>query len=186
MTASTPAASLSEMLVTERLRLRLCEERDAAAIARACNNPAVARMTGTLVTPYLPDAAAFFILQQPSLRRRGLAHNWLAERDGKLVGCIGVFRSAPADVWEVGYWVAEPSWGRGFATEMVGCVVDATRPAPLAARVFADNPASLRVLQKCGFTVSGPERGHCMERQDWVDGWRLNLARNTQPRGHLA
>ena len=167
--------TLPDTITTPRLRLRPLHIDDADSIARACNDPAVARMTGTFVTPYLPQSAAFFILRQPSLQRRGLAYNWLAEADGQVLGCVGVFRATPDDTLEIGYWLARHAWGHGFGTEMVRAIVKATRPAQLTAKVFVDNPASLRVLEKCGFAVTGKDESHCMERQTMVKGWTLRL-----------
>ena len=167
--------NLPDTIATPRLRLRPLHINDADSIARACNDPAVARMTGSFVTPYLPHSAAFFILRQPSLERRGLAQHWLAERDGEVLGCIGVTRAAPKSMWEIGYWLTPRAWGNGYATEAVRAVVEMARPAVLVAKVFADNPASLRVLEKCGFEVTGPDQSHCMERQTMVKGWVLRL-----------
>jgi RimJ/RimL family protein N-acetyltransferase len=61
---------------------------------------------------------------------------------------------------EVGYWLAEPLWGRGLVPEAVGAVVDyafATFPevTVVVAHHLASNPASGRVLEKCGFRLDG-------------------------------
>ena len=61
--------------------------------------------------------------------------------------------------WEVGYWVGQPYWGQGFATEATKAALawafatfemDAIR-----ARHFVGNEASAQVLKKCGFTYTG-------------------------------
>lgn len=54
----------------------------------------------------------------------------------------------------MGYWIARPHWGRGFATEGCRALVDIARTlglASLEASHFIDNPASARVLEKLGF-----------------------------------
>ena len=167
--------TLPKTIATPRLSLRPLLIDDAQDIARGCNDPAVAQMTGSSVTPYSPHATAFFILRQPSLQRRGLAQHWLMECDGGVLGCVGLTRATSNDIWEIGYWLARHAWGKGYATEVVRAVVDTTRPAKLSAKVFVDNPASLRVLQKCGFTVVDEDESHCMERQATVKGWMLRL-----------
>jgi RimJ/RimL family protein N-acetyltransferase len=60
---------------------------------------------------------------------------------------------------EIGYWVAEPYWGRGIATKAVGALTafafahhDLVR---IFAGVFASNPASARVLEKAGYAFEG-------------------------------
>ena len=164
-------------LQTAQLTLRPLALTDAHAFAKLCNNDAIARMTGTFCTPYMAEAAEFFILRQPSLGRRRLAQNWVLEAEGHVAGCIGLFRGDTTDDFEIGYWVGQLFWGHGYATEAVQAVIAAhaqARPdCPVEARVFADNPASLRVLEKAGFIIVAPERSHCMQRQAVVDGWLL-------------
>ncbi len=55
---------------------------------------------------------------------------------------------------EVGYWVDRAYWGRGIATEALSAFLCIEQMRPLYAGVAKDNFASLRVLQKCGFTLS--------------------------------
>jgi len=90
----------------------------------------------------------------------------------ELCGSIGVFplddvhrRSA-----EIGYFVAEPFWGRGIATEAVrGITAYAFDTIPelvrIQAGVFEWNPASMRVLEKAGY-----EREALLRQNIWKDG----------------
>jgi ribosomal-protein-alanine N-acetyltransferase len=81
--------------------------------------------------------------------------------EGKAAGGIGL--DLMDDVLErtasVGYWVAEPLWGRGIATAAVEFIADyAFSELPLdrlQASVFDWNAASARVLEKCGFALEG-------------------------------
>lgn len=63
---------------------------------------------------------------------------------------------------EIGYWLSEAYWGRGIATEAVVAVTDyAFRHHDLTrifAVPFADNPASVRVLEKAGYVLEGTMR----------------------------
>jgi RimJ/RimL family protein N-acetyltransferase len=54
---------------------------------------------------------------------------------------------------EVGYWIGREHWGHGVATRALAAFVRVERARPLSARVAVDNPASIRVLEKCGFVV---------------------------------
>ena len=54
---------------------------------------------------------------------------------------------------EVGYWVGREYWGRGVASAALAAFLAQERRRPLLARVAAHNPASRRVLEKCGFTA---------------------------------
>jgi RimJ/RimL family protein N-acetyltransferase len=84
--------------------------------------------------------------------------------DGEVVGGIGV--EPGADVFrrsaEIGYWLGEPFWGRGIATEALRAVTEyAFRTfdiCRLEAGVFDWNPASARVLEKAGYTLEGRAR----------------------------
>ena len=165
--------ALPAIVTTKRLVLRPLDIADAESFAQGATNPEVARMTGTFATPFLPHAAAFFILRQPSLERRGLGKHWAVTREDELIGCIGIFANDKGArwgaSWEIGYWLKEEVWGCGYGTEALRAVV-ACLDGPVFAQVFADNPGSLWVLEKTGFSVVGEESGHCMERQGVVEG----------------
>ena len=53
---------------------------------------------------------------------------------------------------EVGYWIGRAYWGRGVATAALSAFLGLEQTRPLSAGVAKHNAASLRVLQKCGFT----------------------------------
>jgi RimJ/RimL family protein N-acetyltransferase len=63
------------------------------------------------------------------------------------------------DEIEMGYWIARPHWGLGYATEAGRALIDIARHSlglgKLSAGHFLDNPASGRVLQKLGFRPLG-------------------------------
>jgi RimJ/RimL family protein N-acetyltransferase len=60
---------------------------------------------------------------------------------------------------EVTYWIGREFWGRGVATTALRILLDVVTVRPLHARVAKDNAGSLRVLEKCGFVVTGEDRG---------------------------
>lgn len=60
---------------------------------------------------------------------------------------------------EVGYWLGREHWGRGVATAALAQFLRHVQARPLHAHVAKHNIASLRVLQKCGFTITGEDRG---------------------------
>ncbi|WP_370073166.1 GNAT family N-acetyltransferase [Novosphingobium sp. THN1] len=84
----------------------------------------------------------------------------------RLIGCVGLIEESGET--ELGYWVAQAHWGRGFATEAVRSVLSLARTLGhhrVNARHFADNPASARVLEKAGFRPTGEIRlGHSPAR----------------------
>jgi RimJ/RimL family protein N-acetyltransferase len=75
--------------------------------------------------------------------------------DGQVAGNIG---SWPSDgKRELGYWLDRALWGRGIATAALTAFLRLDQTRPLHAGVAKHNAASIRVLQKCGFTLLGPE-----------------------------
>lgn len=78
--------------------------------------------------------------------------------DGCVVGNIGAWTDGETRDRLVGYWLGRDAWGRGIATAALSqfCGYESTRP--LTARVARHNAPSLRVLQKCGFVLTGEDR----------------------------
>jgi RimJ/RimL family protein N-acetyltransferase len=75
--------------------------------------------------------------------------------DGQVAGNIGSWLSEGKR--EIGYWIDRSLWGRGIATEALSAFLRLEQARPLYAGVATHNAASIRVLQKCGFTLLGPE-----------------------------
>ncbi len=74
--------------------------------------------------------------------------------DGEVAGHVLSWRSEGRRY--IGYWVARGFWGRGLATAALAEFLGELRERPLHALVSTDNPASIRVLEKCGFVEIGP------------------------------
>src|SRR5919199_237828 len=74
----------------------------------------------------------------------------------EIAGTIGSWGDAGER--EVTYWIGRSYWGQGIATRALDAFLAVERSRPLYARVAADNAASRRVLEKCGFRVVATER----------------------------
>lgn len=59
---------------------------------------------------------------------------------------------------EVGYWIGKEYWGKGIATRALQEFLEQIDTRPLYAHVAKQNIASRRVLEKCGFVVSGEDK----------------------------
>ncbi len=59
---------------------------------------------------------------------------------------------------EVGYWIGKEYWGKGIGTKALAEFLGYVKTRPLYAHVAKHNVASLRVLQKCGFRISGEDK----------------------------
>ena len=77
---------------------------------------------------------------------------WL---DGQLVGNIATYMMDGKR--EVGYWIGKEHWGKGIATRSLAALLLVDKARPLYAHVAKHNPASKRVLEKCGFEVIGED-----------------------------
>ena len=78
------------------------------------------------------------------------ALTWTVVSDGAVAGNIGCWEADGRRL--VGYWIGRKFWGRGLATEALAEVVGIVDARPLYAEVVNTNVASIRVLEKCGFT----------------------------------
>ncbi len=75
--------------------------------------------------------------------------------DGRVAGNIVSF--VQSGEREVGYWIGRKYWGKGVATEALSEFLGHVETRPLYAHVARHNIASIRVLEKCGFEISGEE-----------------------------
>ncbi|MET8741232.1 GNAT family N-acetyltransferase [Streptomyces sp. NPDC004728] len=87
--------------------------------------------------------------------------------DGAVIGNAGVY--GPPGNRQVTYWIDRALWGRGLATAALSALLDAVPERPLHARAAADNNGSRRVLEKCGFTVTGTDHGYAHARGEETD-----------------
>jgi RimJ/RimL family protein N-acetyltransferase len=93
--------------------------------------------------------------------------------DGDVVGTIGSWGD-PGER-EVTYWIGRSYWGKGIATAALEAFLRIDVSRPLRARVASDNVASRRVLEKCGFSVVGTERGFAAARSREIEELVLRL-----------
>ncbi len=141
---------------TERLVLATPTLAHAPAIAALCNNANVHKWMARLPFPYTLSDAEFFINEiVPSAEEACFAITCADD----LVGVVGLHLH-PERLPELGYWLGEPHWGFGYATEAGLAVVAAARSAgaeALRSRARKDNAGSRKVLKKLGFIEIGEE-----------------------------
>lgn len=76
---------------------------------------------------------------------------------------------------EVSYWIGKPYWGKGIVTRALSAFLEHSKIRPLYARAAKDNIGSLRVLEKCGFTRIGEDKGFANARGEEVEEFLLRL-----------
>ncbi|PZO79286.1 MAG: GNAT family N-acetyltransferase [Mesorhizobium amorphae] len=169
------------VLTTERLVLRPPHPDDADELTRLANNRRVAEMLARMPHPYTPRHAAEFIARNGGAESCTYAVT-LAE-SGAFVGCAALDPAHDGNL-VIGYWIGEPFWNRGFATEAAHALVDiAFRNSDvevLHASCRVLNIASRRVIHKCGFQYAGEGMIHSvasgrvaveryrLDRRTWV------------------
>jgi RimJ/RimL family protein N-acetyltransferase len=160
------AARLPDRIETDRLVLRPPEPADIAALVAGVGNVNVARMLTWVPHPYGEGDARAWLAMAEAKRRAGTDFAYLIGHDDAVVGCIAI--DGLETVPRLGYWLAEPAWGRGLATEaaraLIGVFFDRLPADRLTSSVFADNPASRRVQEKLGFTISHRDETDCLAR----------------------
>jgi ribosomal-protein-alanine N-acetyltransferase len=165
-------------LTTPRLVLRAFEESDAAALFPHAANPAVTRFTLWDHHRTLDDTLMFVRDYARSRYAEGVPEPYaitLADDPaGRPVGALGCFwASVPNRTMELGYWLAEPFWGRGLVAEACRAVVSHSfatcDPERMQARVIVGNAASVRVLEKIGFRYEGTWRSGLFRRGRFED-----------------
>lgn len=144
---------------TERLLLRPGWTEDAPALQRAIGDESIIRNLASVPWPYQPaDAEAFLSSWTSGVDSRFLMVQRTASNP-RLIGCISL-EPRGSDAPELGYWIARPYWGLGFATEAGRHMIDLAKSLghrQIRASHFVDNPASGAVLRKLGFRAV-PER----------------------------
>jgi RimJ/RimL family protein N-acetyltransferase len=144
------------VLETARLVLRAPRLDDAQAIAALVNDRRIAENTSRIPHPYgLADAQAFLTAANSD---DGEITFLICSPSGGIVGCCGIAK-LDGETPEIGYWLGVAFWSKGYATEAARAVIDHAFGAlgydTLLAGARVSNPASRRVLEKCGFQWTG-------------------------------
>jgi RimJ/RimL family protein N-acetyltransferase len=142
-----------------------------------------------------PDAnyMAAFTARDPTDRQAFTAH-WNKIRveptniirtivwDGQVVGSVSSYEESGKP--EVTYWIGRAYWGKGIATRaLIAFLAQVNTTRPIHARVAKDNLGSRRVLEKCGFQVTGEAKGFAKARGEEIAELLLELPANEKDKG---
>jgi len=170
-------APTAPALETARLRLRALQRADARAVARLANDRRIAENTLRIPHPYRrADAESFIRHIEESETETAFA---ITLEGDTLIGICGL-RMEPRKAPELGYWLGVAYWGHGYATEAARAVIDHAFDdlglEQLEAGARVSNPASRRVLEKCGFQWTGVslKRIHAIASSAPFDRFRLD------------
>lgn len=132
-----------------------------------------------------PDAnyMAAFTAKDPTDREAFMAHwatilgdetttNRTILFNGQVAGSVACYEDQEGRP-EVTYWIGRPYWGNGIATAALHALLALVLTRPIYARAAKDNLASLRVLEKCGFTIVGEDIGFANARGKEIEEYLL-------------
>jgi len=151
------------MMETDRIILRPWREEDAGTLFKWASDPELGPLAGWPPHKSVDESREII---RSIFSAEGMWAVVLKET-GEPIGCAGYLPSSSSnlqiadDEGEVGYWIARPYWGMGICTEALRLVIDYCFNEKgfkvLWGTFFPSNPASGRVMQKCGFTDTGRE-----------------------------
>ncbi|MEL6521725.1 MAG: GNAT family N-acetyltransferase [Pseudomonadota bacterium] len=146
---------------TKRLTLRPLGQHDLETLVAMAGVDPVARNLLSVPVPWPLDEAARWV--ELSRWRGRLGFRLGIERDGVLIGSVGLGRRERGGGATTMYFLSQDHWGQGYATEAMAAFLPAAAErfalTEILADHFADNPASGRVLQKLGFERIGEKSG---------------------------
>jgi len=136
---------------TKRLVLRAPIRGDVPDLVRLADNKNIASRLARMPNPYTrADAVGFIEIMAVRADERPYA----ITLDGRLIGVVG-FSFQEGSPPELGFWLGEPYWGKGYMSEAARALVDAAQRThyydKISAKALVSNEASLKVLAKLGF-----------------------------------
>jgi RimJ/RimL family protein N-acetyltransferase len=170
--------SCTPVLETERLLLRAPTLEDAKTIAKLANDRRIAENTARIPHPYTVADAKEYVAWAKETRAE-TAFLVTSLDDDAIIGACGVGH-VEGENPEIGYWIGARYWGEGFATEAARAVIDYAFERfefdALHSSARVTNPASRRVLEKCGFqwTGAGLGRVRALGSSVPIDRFRLD------------
>jgi ribosomal-protein-alanine N-acetyltransferase len=193
-----------DRIVSTPVLLRTFDMSDAPQVQLLAGDARVAEPTGLIPHPYGDGLAEAWIASHEHTRTTGTEFVYAITRheDGVLVGTIAL-RPMANEHENLGYWIGHPYWGNGYATAAARALVALAFSwldcNVVTASHLARNPASGRVMEKCGFSVIRrgirPHRGSPQEYvvcgitaeawQQWIENGAVD-DRNGAPPSALA
>ncbi len=163
------------MSLVNNLKIRPWVIEDLELLADYFNNIKIwNNMRDYIPHPYTLEDAEQFINIQSELN---LQQNFAITYAGEVVGGIGIITRV--DIYrmnvELAYWIAEPFWGKGYATEAVRLMTEyvfhSFKVNRIVAEVFEYNKASMRVLEKNGYFLETVSRKGILKNDYLVDNY---------------
>jgi ribosomal-protein-alanine N-acetyltransferase len=171
---------LDHRLQTPRLTLRRFLPDDAERVTEITSNWNVARMLRLAPYPQTVEEKRAWLVSHEAEWLAGEAYRFAVIEGADLIGCADIDERGTGRN-EIGYWLDERSWGRGFATEAASAVRDFALTTLKLERLTSghafDNPGSGHVLEKLGFHWTDDTKVWSLPRQCEIVQRRYALTR---------
>jgi RimJ/RimL family protein N-acetyltransferase len=172
-----------KLIVNNRIHLSEMRPSDKPALLEHLKEKEIYDHTLRIPYPYTEADADDWLKQLgKATEQQGQPVLWAIRNEKEfLIGACGFdgFQLGRSHRAEVGYWLAKPYWGQGIVTAVVQRVCrhafEGFRLAKITAHVFSHNPASARVLEKCGFQEEGFLRKHFLKDGQFIDARLFGL-----------
>jgi RimJ/RimL family protein N-acetyltransferase len=172
-----------KIIANDQVQLSEFRASDKDALVAHLNEREIYDRTLRIPFPYTStDADEWLNFVAKHTQEQGCPVQWaIRTTNESLIGGCGFdgFQAGKSHRAEIGYWLARPYWGQGIMTTVVNQVCrhafEEFGLVKITAHVFAHNPASARVLEKCGFQEEGFLRKHFLKDDRCIDARLFGL-----------
>lgn len=169
------------MIKTNRLNIRPYEQGDEEAIYGVINSQGIFETTLNIPYPYPREQLKIWLhfIMKNSLYKRGYEYG-IFKKDHTYIGNVGIVNIDWVNHHaEITYFIGEEYWGQGYATEAVRAMIrfafQELGLERIQGRCMVINPASLRVMQKCGLKYEGKARHEVIKSGNYMDVWHTAI-----------
>lgn len=167
--------SLFNKVITERLILRPFTLDDAKDVQSLAGKKGIADTTLFIPHPYPDGAAEEWIGTHTTkfLNKEEVIFAITLKENFKLIGAIGLVINKMFNNAEAGYWIGVQYWGNGYCTEALKAIINygfgTLQLNKIHAHHMTTNPASGRVMLKCGMSIEGSLKKHILKNNVYED-----------------
>ncbi|MBW6482772.1 MAG: GNAT family N-acetyltransferase [Vicingaceae bacterium] len=171
-------------ITTKRLILRPLEENDISTILELMKDKAISDVTLNIPYPYTENDAHFWM---------NMAHKGFENKNqyifgiedaatNKFIGGIDVAIEPKFDRAEIGYWIGKSYWNKGFCSEALAAIINFSFEELNLNKIFGvhifENPASGKVMQKCGMQKEGELIEHIKKGDNYYSYVQYGITKN--------
>jgi len=169
----------------ETLRLVLSElkAKDIPRIVQYASNETISANTLNIPYPYHEKDAIYWLNQAFIGFKEGSQYIWgiRLKPTQDFIGGISLIISINHHRAEIGYWIGEPFWNKGYTTEATQALIkfcfEKLNLDKITSSHIVYNPASGRVMEKCGMIKEGILSQHIYKKGAYHDLVQYGLTR---------